>query len=246
MRIKIINPNTCEDMTRSIDEAARKFARAGTEIVSVSPAKGPISIESFHDQYASVIGLMEEMHKGVQENFDAFIVAAACEPGLSVAREISNAPVIGIAEAAMYMASMVAAKFSVVTVLPKIKPLIEEAVKRAGMREKCVSIRTTNLTVLDCENSPARVMEELTRESRSAIEEDEAEAICLGCSGMTSFAIELEKIIGAPVFDGVVAAVKMAEALVDLKKQTSKVLTYQQGQPKEYKGFPSLTTLRAG
>ena len=245
MRIKIINPNTCEDMTRSIDEAARAFARADTEIVSVSPEKGPISIESFHDQYASVIGLMEEMHKGVEEGFDAFIVAAACEPGMTVAREIADVPVIGIMEAAMAMAGMVAAKFSVVTVLPKIKPLIEEAVKRSGMREKCASIRTTNLTVLDCENSPDRVMEELTRESRIAIDEDEAEAICLGCSGMTNFAIELEKRIGVPVFDGVVAAVKMAEALVDLKKQTSKVLTYQPGQPKEYKGFPNLTTLWA-
>ena len=238
MRIKVINPNTSEEITKSIYDAARSCARSDTEIVTVCPRIGPVSIENFHDQYFSVLGLMEEMHKGVQEKFDAFIVAAACEPGLPVAREISDAPVIGIMEASMYMASIVAAKFSIVTVLPRIKPLIEEAVRKSGMMQKCVSIRATNLTVLECEEKPEKVMEELTNESKKAIEEDEAEAICLGCSGMTTFAAELENAIGAPVLDGVVASVKIAEAMVDLKRYTSKILTYKYPEKKEYKGYP--------
>jgi len=123
-------------------------------------------------------------------------------------------------------------------VLPRIKPLIEEAVRKAGMMQKCVSIRTTRLTVLECAEKPEKVIEELTNESRKAIEEDEAEAICLGCSGMANFAAELENVIGVPVFDGVVAAVKIAEAMVDLKRYTSKVLTYKYPEKKEYKGYP--------
>jgi len=104
--------------------------------------------------------------------------------------------------------------------------------------QKCVSIRATNLTVLECEEKPEKVMKELTNTSKKAIEEDEAEAICLGCSGMATFAAELENAIGVPVFDGVVASVKIAEAMVDLKRYTSKILTYKYPEKKEYKGYP--------
>ena len=37
MKIKVINPNTTLEMTEGIGEAARSVARAGTEIVAVSP-----------------------------------------------------------------------------------------------------------------------------------------------------------------------------------------------------------------
>ena len=40
---------------------------------------------------------------------------------------------------------------------------------------------------------------------------------------MVKFANDLEKELGVPVIDGVTAAVKMAEALVDLGKKTSKM-----------------------
>lgn len=76
MKIKIINPNTTQAMTDSIYRTAVKYAREDTEIVAVSPESGPVSIENFHDQYISVVGLIGEMHKGVKEGFDAYIVAA--------------------------------------------------------------------------------------------------------------------------------------------------------------------------
>ena len=41
MKIKVINPNTTMAMTEGIGEAAREAARAGTEIVAVSPDFGP-------------------------------------------------------------------------------------------------------------------------------------------------------------------------------------------------------------
>jgi allantoin racemase len=242
MRIKIINPNTTKAMTDSIYNAAVMCARPDTEIVAVNPKDGPVSIENFHDQYTSVFGLMEEMHKGVQENFDAFIVAAACDPGLYAAREIADAPVIGIGEASMYMASLVASKFSVVTVRPRIVPLIEKAVQQSGLSDKCISIRSINVSVLDTENNPGLTEQELLSESKKAIECDGAEAICLGCSGMVKFAQELEDKLGVPVFDGVVAAVKLAEALVDMRKKTSKLYTFKYPEKKEYKGIAEKLT----
>jgi allantoin racemase len=236
MKIKVINPNTSAEMTESIHQAAVSCARPDTEIVTCCPDKGPVSIENHHDQIFAGIGLVTEIHKGVKDGFDAYVVAAACDPGIQAAKEVVDVPVIGMAEAGIYMACLVAEKFSILTVFPRIKPLIDGALKRTGMKDRCVSIRTTNVCVLDCEEKPALVKEELLKVAKLSLDVDGAEAIWLGCAGMTNFAADLENEIEVPVFDGVICAVKMAESLVDMNKYTSKRLTYAKPVKKEYKG----------
>lgn len=240
MRIKIINPNTTQYMTDDIYEAAMRVKDADTEIIAVSPKCGPVSIENFHDDYTSVIGVMEEVHKGLDENIDAFIIACYGDPGLYAAREIADVPVVGIAEASMYMASMVAPKFSVVAVIPRTTLMLEEVVHRYSMTDKCASIRSSGMTVLGFEENPELGEQKLREASIKAIEEDGAEAICLGCAGMVNFTAKLEEELGVPVFDGVTAAVKMAESLVKLGKKTSKKLYFQKPEEKEYIGFDSI------
>jgi allantoin racemase len=56
MRIKVINPNTTASMTAKIGAAARDVAADKTEIVAVSPAMGPVSIEGYFDEAVSVLG----------------------------------------------------------------------------------------------------------------------------------------------------------------------------------------------
>lgn len=224
-------------MTRGIEHAAKGAARPGTEIIAVSPEFGPVSIESYYDEYLAIPGVIQEVQKGDQEKVDAFVIACYGDPGLQAAREVTKAPVIGIAEASMYMASMLAARFSVVTVLPRIKVMLEELVAGYGMTHRVANIRTTPLCVLDFERDPVRGMEMLAEEGRRAVEEDHAEAILLGCAGMAEFAQKLENDLGVPVIDGVVAAVKFAEAIVDLGKTTSKLKTYQYPEKKPYVGM---------
>ena len=59
MKIKVINPNTSVDMTRSIGAAARRYARPETELVTVSPERGPITIEDHYDAVLAAVGAME-------------------------------------------------------------------------------------------------------------------------------------------------------------------------------------------
>ena len=180
---------------------------------------------------------MEEVHKGERENIDAYIIACYGDPGLYAAREITEAPVIGIAEASMYMASVVAAKWSVVAVIPRTTLMLEDVVKRYSMQEKCVSIRSSGMTVLGFDENPELGMEKLREASKKAMEEDGAEAICLGCAGMVSFTEALQEELGIPVFDGVTAAVKLAEGMVQLGKKTSTRLFFKKPETKEYIGF---------
>ena len=109
----------------------------------------------------------------------------------------------------MLMACTVAHRFSIVTVLPRVKPLLEDVVRLHGLESRCASIRTTPLSVLDCERDPTAAEREIVKAARAAIDEDGAEAICLGCAGMGPLDKAVQAEIGVPVLDGVACAVKL-------------------------------------
>lgn len=244
MKIKIINPNTTQTMTDSIRNAALSVALPDTEIIATSPERGPVSIECWHDEIFAAAGVVEEVHKGetIEGGFDAYITACYGDPGLNASREVTDKPVVGIAEASMHLATFVGYKFSVVTILPRWKMVMDEVVHRYGLEERCASIRCTDMEVLEFEKNPEKGEKELLEMCIKAINEDKAEAICLGCAGMVDFAESLQSKLGVPVFDGVTAAVKIAESLVLLNKNTSKKLYYNYPNSKIYKNCPKIIT----
>ncbi len=82
------------------------------------------------------------------------------------------------------------------------------------------------MPVLHLEEDPAEAERLLRAEIEIARREDRAEAIVLGCAGMSSLCDRLKQATGIPVIDGVTAAVKLAEALVGAGYATSKVNAY--------------------
>jgi allantoin racemase len=239
MRILVINPNTSEEMTRDIDREARQYARVDTEIETVCPSWGPRSIEGHYEEELAAVAMLEVIKDRAAE-FDGVVIACYGDPGLAAAREISPVPVVGIAEASMLMACTVAHSFSIVTVLPRVKPLLEDTVRLHGLEARCASIRTTPLSVLDCERDPAAAGREIVKAARLAIEEDGAEAICLGCAGMGPLDKLVESEVGVPVLDGVACAVKLVEGLLDYGLATSRAAAYKEPEPKEIVGYSSV------
>src|SRR2546423_1722271 len=134
MKIQVINPNTSLAMTESIGVAARSGVRSGNEIVSVCPTFCPGSVESYYDEYLCIPGILDECAKGEENKADAYVIACYGDPGLSAAREVTTRPVIGIAEASLYVAAILAARFSIVTVVPRVQTMLEEMVARYGFR----------------------------------------------------------------------------------------------------------------
>lgn len=68
--------------------------------------------------------------------------------------------------------------------------------------------------------------EKYLQAARSAIKEDMAEVIVLGCAGMSGLDKRLQEKLGAPVLDGVVCALMIAVGLVKYGVSTSKVRRY--------------------
>lgn len=237
MQIQLINPNTTAAMTEKMAVAARQVAAVGTRILAVQSATGPASIESAVDEALALPGLLAQIKAGEAAGVDAHVIACFGDPGLRAAREIASAPVIGIAEAAMQLACLVSASFSVVTTLARTVPTAQRLLQDYGMTARCARVRATGIAVLELEAQTSDLLrQKIGNECRTALAEDGVGAIVLGCAGMADLCSELTQALGVPVIDGVTAAVKLAEALVALRLRTSKRGDYAQPSIKPYAG----------
>lgn len=237
MRIKIINPNTDRIMTDAIAASARQYSRPDTQIVAVSPKSGPVAIDNYYDEATASIGVLEEIKRGLVEKFDGFVIACFTDPALQASRELSYVPVVGIGEASMLIACTIAHKFSILSMPKSSSASMQELVFRNGLQSRCASIRLIDVPVSELGHKPAETKELLLHEAREAIV-DGAEAILLGCAGLTGFDKVFEKELGLPTIDGVVAAVKFLEGLYDYGLHTSKALTYRTPKSFEYNHTP--------
>jgi len=236
VKILLVNPNTTSSMTDKAGAAARMVAASGTEIIAVNPEYGPISIEGYYDEVFSIPGLLEEVRKGESSGCQGTVIACFDDTGLDAARCIASGPVVGICEAAMQIASLLANSFSIVTTLRRSIPALEELTVKYGMSRKCQRIRAADVPVLELENPDSEASKLIRVEIQEALDDDRSEAIVLGCAGMADLAAELSKEFGVPVIDGVSAAVKLVESLVALRLQTSKINGYAFPRSKPYIG----------
>jgi allantoin racemase len=220
MRCLVVNPNTTASMTRKIGAAAIRAASPGTEIVALNPGAGPVSIEGYYDEAISVPGLLDVLRANA--DVDGVVVACFDDTGLDAARCLTTAPVIGIGEAGFHFASVLSNKFSVVTTLSRSVPAIEHNLVRYGLAHRCARVRASDVPVLDLEKGDSGSRAKIAREIRLAIDEDRAEAIVLGCAGMTDLAASFSREFGLPVLDGVACAIAMAESIARIGLSTSK------------------------
>jgi len=236
MHVFIVNPNTTASMTAKIGAAARSVAAPGTEVTAVNPEIGPASIEGHYDEALCVPPMLECFKRGFAGGADAGVIACFDDPGLYAVREITAKPVVGICEAAMLAASVVASRFSVVTTLGRAIPIVEELAHRYGMADKCRRVRAAEVPVLALEEEGSGARERVKDEVARAVAEDGAEAVLLGCAGMADLTRALTAELGVPVIDGVAAATKLAEAFAGLGLETSKVGAFAWPRQKEIRG----------
>ncbi|PDT84945.1 aspartate/glutamate racemase family protein [Sinorhizobium sp. BJ1] len=234
MRILVINPNTTASMTDKIGTAAEAAASPATEIVAVNPEDGPPSIEGYFDEIFVVPGIIAEMAKAGP--VDAYVIACFDDTGLDAARCATEAPVIGIGEAAFHLATLVAGKFSVVTTLARSVPAIEHNLSKYGLAARCAKVRASDVAVLDLELPGSDARHKISAEIARAVVEDKAEAIVLGCAGMADLAHALSIEHGVPVLDGVACAVRLAETVSALGLRTSKIGGYAEPRAKQFSG----------
>jgi allantoin racemase len=233
--IAVINPNTTAAMTDKMAECAWSVVDESTLVLAVTNLSGPASIESHYDEALAVPGLLAEVVRGEAAGVDGFVIGCFGDPGLDAAREVASGPVVGIAEAAFHVASMLGRSFSIVTSLGRTIGQAEHLVRRYGFADRCRSIYACEVPVLELDEPGSEARKMVINNCRRAVEFDEADSVVLGCAGMSDFCADVSEQVGVPVVDGVTAAVVLVESMVKLGLKTSSRSEYAAPLPKVYR-----------
>jgi Asp/Glu/hydantoin racemase len=89
------------------------------------------------------------------------VIACFGDPGLLAARELAQGPVVGIAEAAMHMATLVATRFSIVTTLPRTLIIARHLLHQYGFHDHCAALHAIDLPVLALEDGSGVAQEKV-------------------------------------------------------------------------------------
>ncbi len=241
MKIRVVVPLTTKAFEEMTLEELSPAVRPDTQLSVVCLDKGPASIESRYEEALCVPDTVSKIMQAEREGVDAVISDCFGDPAVEEAREMVSIPVIGPAETSMHVAAMLGHKFSVVTVLERLIPLIDHHATKTGQTERLASVRTVDIPVLELDEQD-KLLKALVEESVKAVRDDGAHVIIFGCTGMAGLAQKVEEglrqngITDVRVIDPAVLAVKMAEALADMGLSHSK-RTYPAPPEKEIIGY---------
>ncbi|MFC1556638.1 aspartate/glutamate racemase family protein [candidate division KSB1 bacterium] len=220
MKIVIINPNSDDSMTGAIQNTAEKYAGDDYEVVCLSTPDAPQFIDTYEDQIRAAPGMIRLVRE-YESKADAFIIACHCDPNLDAIKEITKKPVVGIGEASMKIASMLGHRFSVVSTAQHSIPNKEALIRKYHLQDVLASVRAPEGDTSGCSDE-----EKYLLAAETAIHDDMAEVIVLGCAGMAGLDKKLEQKLGVPVLDGIICSLIIASGLVKYGVSTSKIRRY--------------------
>ena len=225
---------------RTLDEV-HPFEREDLRITHCLIESGPASIESEFDEALCVPDTIRRAIEAERRGANAIIIDCMGDPGLAACREAVTVPVVGPAQTAMHVASMLGHRFAFITVLQRLRAVIAKLVAGYGLNDTYGSFRAVDIPVLDIEKNPGVLQQALAREAIAAVKEDHVDAIVLGCTGFLGCASAMRKSLldagcDVPVIDPIPLAVQMADALVKTGLSHSK-RTYPQPGRKKIQGY---------
>jgi allantoin racemase len=239
-KIRVITPIVTQGFRDA--EQFSTYAGPGTEISQVGIERGPASIECEFDECLAVPDTVAKALDAEQDGVDAVVIDCMGDPGVRPAREVVQILVLGPAETCMHVASMLGHRFSVVTVLDSVVPMLENQARVYGVADNMASARSVDIPVLELEEDRERTVKALVDESVKAVQDDGAHVVIFGCTGMMGCAAAVEEglvargLTGVPVIDPVPTTIQMAEGLVRAGLRHSK-RTYPEPPVKRIVGF---------
>lgn len=184
-----------------------------------SLTKGTVSIEDSYDEALNVPYILEKIRAAEAEHYSAVVIDCFGDPGLEAARELVQMPVIGAAQSASHIAAQLAPRFSILNTVREFAHIDRELMVKYGLTQQVASIITVDVPVLALESKRGRTVNIMTKAAEKAVRQDGAQAIVLGCTGMSSLVTAMKSRLAAkglhvPIVEPLRAAVYTAVALV--------------------------------
>lgn len=225
IKVRVVTPITTEGFRGAAEAAA--MASPGVSVDFAQIEVGPASIECTYELTLAAPATVARIVEAERDGVDAVVIDCMGDPGLWAARERVTIPVLGPMQTSMNVAAMLGYRFSVITILPRIRPMAAEQAAIYGLAGKLASVRAINIPVLELERDMAATRRALVEEAARAVREDHADAIIFGCTGLFGCAGAvrdgmLAHGIDVPVIDPVPTTVATAAALVRARLSHSK------------------------
>lgn len=220
IKILIINPNSNPMMTEAIQRTAAAFADGDFIVDTVSTPGAPEFIDYYMDAMKAAPGMLK-LFKEKEDQYDGFVVACHSDPNLDLLKEITSKPVVGIGEASMKLATMLGHSFSVISTAEHSIPNKQAMIQNYHLEKNIASVRAPKN-----ERDFLSDDEMFLNTAKSALEEDLAEVIVLGCAGLSGMDKNLSRELGIPVLDSIVSALMIVTGLVKAGLSISKKRRY--------------------
>ncbi|MFN8592268.1 MAG: aspartate/glutamate racemase family protein [Thermomicrobiales bacterium] len=192
--------------------------RPGNEIDAVGFDRGPRHVEYHYYETLMLPHVVHTIAAAERQGYDAAVIGCFYDFGLQEGREIATRMVVTApCEASCLLAASLGATFSIIVGRRKWIPQMRATVGAYGLTSRLASFRTLDFGVLDYHVDERETERRFVAAGEQAIEEDGAEVIVLGCTASDGFYQRLQAILGVPVIDSAIAAVKQAEHLIEVR-----------------------------
>jgi allantoin racemase len=224
-KILFINPITTDSFNDMTKNYLEKIKSPDVEIEVVNIKDGPSSIETFYDEAFALPGILKTVNE-YKTRCDAIVINCFADPAVNAAREITDIPVVGPAEASMMIALMLGHKFGVISTFRNTGPWVELQTRNMGIEQRLAGAVGIDIPVLELGSDLKKTARYLVDAARDLIESKGAEVIILGCTGMALVARIVKEELEVPVIEPMATAFKVAELIVSLKLTHSKTGLY--------------------
>ena len=234
MRLLLLNPNTTEALTERLAASARTVLSSDVDLVLATASRGfPYISSRAEAQIAG--GLVLEMMAERIGAFDAAVIAAFGDPGLSAARELFDLPVTAMAEASMFAALPLGRRFAFVTFASRLAPWYEEQVAFAGLEGRFAGCFVPDAALGNLSTVAEEMRGVLTETCREAAAQ--ADVLILAGAPIAGLAADIADDVPAILLDPIKAASLQAVAQAKLSVRGSHSGTYARPPGKENSGI---------
>ena len=170
--------------------------------------------------------IIQCFREAAKDGYDGAMVACSGDPGVSEAQEITNIPIVGPMEAALFLSCMYGNKYGILTVADRRwSEYCEDLTIRYGIHSRLAGVQRISIPSSEAFTKGFQDKEwmgqEIKEKSKMLIEAG-ANSVVIGSAGLSTIAASagITRLEGydAPIFDCLSAGLKMLELRVDMSK----------------------------
>jgi Asp/Glu/hydantoin racemase len=198
LRILLINPNTSDSVTALVAQHVEVIAGDAASFVPVTGRFGARYISTRAS--AAIAGHAALDALATHGNgCDAVYLACFGDPGLLALREISDVPVVGMAEASCLEACHRGRRFAIVTGGALWRPMLTEFVASLGLADRLATVRTIVPTGGEIAANPDAALAQLAAACTDCATDDGADVVILGGAALAGLAARIQPMVPVPV-----------------------------------------------